>query len=112
MSGIGFIKPELAARALELAMSEISERCYCAGWMSGLEVSLWEMVHHPDQRGYGMCTKEDVDTELLGALSDAAGGWVTWRDVPWTDDRGVEHPTGPASGARFLTFSEWQEETD
>lgn len=66
-----------AARALEAYMSDISEECYCAGWLHGLEEALWGFVQNgPGQWGQGDVTAENIAE--LKRLSDAAGGWWEW----------------------------------
>ena len=48
--------------ALGLLMSEISERCWCAGWETNNEYRLWRMIYDPkSSREYGqriVLTKE------------------------------------------------------
>ena len=71
------LDPE-AARALAKHMSNISEDCYCAGWLSGLEYSLWDfMVDGPGEWGMGEVSVSDVTR--LRELSAKAGGWIVWR---------------------------------
>lgn len=94
MAELGHISPELAARALIIVMEDISERCWKAGWMDGLEESLWTIMMHqrPDPSGYGMCSWSEINLDLLCGLSDAAGGWVVWHEK---------------GGATFVSFEEW-----
>ncbi len=83
--------PPLTAdqKALADLMSEISERLFFTGWLSGLGYALWEHVafKKEDKR----ITAEE--TQRLRALSDKTGGWIVWND---------EH------GETFVTFSEWE----
>lgn len=72
-------KDETSARALAALMSEISEECYCAGWMSGLEFSLWAMVQGGD-RSYGMSEPSESEVAQLRALSERCGGWIRWEE--------------------------------
>jgi len=65
-----------AAAQLCILMSEISEEHYCAGWMSGLEYTLWAMLLGGD-RGFGVGDVTDDPITQLRALSEASGGW--WR---------------------------------
>ena len=81
-------KQKVLTNALRDRMSNISEDCYCAGWMSGLEYDLWKMVRGGD-RSYGMCRVSDDDVEQLRVLSEMAGGWH--------------------DGARFIPIDEWLE---
>lgn len=63
-----------AAEALHDAMSELSEDCYAAGWMQGLEYDLWRIVLAGDGH-YGMGRITRDDTARLRQLADDAGGW-------------------------------------
>jgi len=68
-----------AAGALAAKMSDISEDCYCAGWLSGLEHSLWWfVVDGPGEWGMGKVDEDDV--RALRALSEKCGGWIVWRE--------------------------------
>ena len=68
-----------AARSLAAKMSDISEDCYCAGWLSGLEHSLWWfVVGGPGEWGMGKVDEDDV--RALRALSEKCGGWIVWRE--------------------------------
>lgn len=71
-------------------MTGISEECWCAGWMSGLEYDLWQA-----KRGmsYGQGVITDRQSDLLRLLSEEAGGW--WR---WTED-----------GPQFVPLDEWRD---
>ena len=87
-------KDPAAARELGEAMSEISEEYYCAGWLIGLEFSLWEMIAGGPRR-FGMGDVTDAEIANLRRLADAAGGWCVWRD-----DHG---------GESFAPLAEWAE---
>lgn len=71
--------PHLESAAAELmeAMSEISEDCFCAGWMTGLGFSLWGMLKTGPRR-WGMEEVTQDHLEGLKLLSERAGGWVFW----------------------------------
>lgn len=60
-------------------MSDISERCYYAGWMQGLEYVLWDAVLH-GERKYGHDTISQKDIEILKELSNATNAWVIFDD--------------------------------
>lgn len=63
---------EDAGRQLVAAMSEMSEELYCAGWMSGIEYTLWSyVVGNP---GPGLA----AEVEQLRRLAALAGGWWAW----------------------------------
>ena len=83
-------------------LSDISEDCYCAGWLLDCEHEIWEMVAAPgpaaDYR-WGMAQVTAVALERLRVLSAACGGWVRWRD------RDRERTGGPV----FVPLAEWTE---
>lgn len=60
-------------------MSDLSEDCYCAGWLIGTEFVLWSLANSGGGPwGIGTVTAEDA-ARLL-ALAAEAGGWVMWKD--------------------------------
>jgi len=68
-----------ARRLLEIKMSAISEYCYCACWLDGLEYSLWSFVQEgPRNWGQREVTQNDIDE--LKLLSEICGGWIIWDD--------------------------------
>lgn len=70
---------DYARELLPTLMSEISEDCWCAGWLHGTEYALWKMVEHGAGKwGQGEVTQARVDR--LRRLSELAGGWFAWRD--------------------------------
>lgn len=80
-------------RAIYDFMSELSEDCYCAGWLLGTEAACWEAVVDGGTRwGIGMITADEAAE--LKLLSDAAGGWWHWPE----DGRKPE----------FVSIAEWQ----
>jgi hypothetical protein len=82
---------EFAARRYMLSvMRDISEECYCAGWMGGLEFSLWSLITDDLEAGYGMYERQHIqgDLDMLKSLSDRLGGWWIWNPDPdcnWSD---------------------------
>ena len=84
-----FIVPErgvkedqaLAIQALGNLMSDISERCYCAGWMIGTEDAIGELVDEALVTGQdarsGFWYISLYEARLLKMLHDYVGGWVT-----------------------------------
>lgn len=74
-------------------MSRISEDCYCAGWMDGLEFVLWESIYG-GSHDYGIGQITDDDIETLKELSQACGGWYYWEE--------------DASDAAFIPIGEWE----
>jgi hypothetical protein len=66
-------------KSLALAMSDVSEAAYCAGWMEGLEYALWHLMTTGETRyGRSRVTKEEI--EKLQVLSGICGGWIVWDD--------------------------------
>jgi hypothetical protein len=66
-------------RQLAEFMSELSERCYCAGWMMDLEYVLWDAVMTgPRNFGHGTITREDISK--LIQLSDKINSWICFDD--------------------------------
>jgi hypothetical protein len=82
------------ARLLYRKMSNISEDSWCAGWLSGNEYALWEILHG-DRHEYGWGDVRYEDLEELRTLSEHARGWI------WT---------GPAKEytPQLVTFVEWE----
>lgn len=84
-------------KLLRDTMSAISEDGYCAGWMMGLEYSLWAILvgdHSPD---YGQVPVTPEEVAMLKGLSEAAGGWLVWDDASETDD------------AVLIPMAEWEQ---
>lgn len=63
--------------ALYARMSAVSEACWCAGWMSGTEYTLWRAVASGEPQTWGAGIIEQADIEALRELAELAGGW--WR---------------------------------
>lgn len=60
-------------------MAQLSEDCYCAGWLSDLEYALWSAVMNgPVHKGNWNITQSDIDR--LRLLARRAGGWIIWDD--------------------------------
>ena len=65
-------------------LERISERDYCAGWLSGIEHTMWDMLINPEPK------HEDDDLfnwnwpeheiKLLRKLAAACKGWVVFND--------------------------------
>ena len=90
-------------RALYQLMSDISEDCYCAGWMIGNEFTLWEMVADPAaKRDYGQGEVKQWQIDDLRAISTEVGGWIRWRD----DEEDKDLPADEW-GAVFAPMAEW-----
>jgi hypothetical protein len=70
---------EGAALGLLGLMTGISEECWCAGWMEGLEFSLWG-ASGGMRYGQGIITERE--SQLLKLLSEECDGWWRWADGP------------------------------
>ena len=80
-------------RALYAYMSDLSERCWCAGWIDGNEAACWEAVMHGGTRyGLGLITSDEAAE--LKRLSDKAGGWWHWP--------------GGSRRPQFVSLDEWR----
>lgn len=88
-------------RALYELMSEISEDCWHAGWMSGNEFALWDAIVTGD-RTYGQSFMDENLLASVKALSEQVGGWIEWRD----DEHGLPNKE---RGPYFIAMPEWLE---
>jgi hypothetical protein len=72
---------DLTPKQAELAryMSDLSEQAWRAGWMSGLEFALWDVLLG-NRNKFGCLTFELAHIERLRALSQACAGWITYDD--------------------------------
>jgi len=76
-----------AAIDLWALMSDISEECWCAGWMASLSHFLWDIaMAAPASHPYGQGEVSAAQAEALRALSAMAGGWWIWC--------GLDNPDG------------------
>lgn len=64
---------------LNSEMRRISEDHYCAGWMMGLELSLWELMMLGGG-GYGMGVIVPEVAWRLCDMAHHAGGWWYWPE--------------------------------
>ena len=97
-------KDWVAAESLVNYMSQISEDYWCAGWLVGLEHTLWQFVKdydgydpHDAQFTFGLSTIKQHEIKKLKDLSDLAGGW-------WYFSNSTEEMMG---GELFIPTSEW-----
>lgn len=78
---------------LALAMEDISQDHYCAGWMRNLEYSLWKMIiDRSADRQYGMYPITDEQLDRLLDLSRECGGWIIYLED---------------AGSTFVTMEKW-----
>lgn len=61
---------EIHRQLLLRLMRSLSEDYYCAGWMHGLELSLWHMALRQDSE----------EGQILLYCAETAGGWWIWDD--------------------------------
>jgi len=90
-------------RQLYELMSEISEECWCAGWINGNEYAIWEAM----QNGCYQFGMRIIDKDLLGKvreLSGRIGGWIIWYDDE-DDPQLCPKDWGP----RFVKIENWHE---
>lgn len=62
-------------------MSQISEDCFCAGWLGDCEYDIWQALQHGDP----WPTNRLVSPRLLRLcqkLSTEINGWIYWTDGP------------------------------
>jgi hypothetical protein len=91
-------------RALYELMSDISEECYCAGWMSGNEYSLWRIVSDPNaSRRYGQGEVTEQQVTDMRTMADSCGGWIRWHD-----DEDEPNLDADEWGPRFELLADWQ----
>lgn len=84
---------EGAAYGLLALMTGISEECWCAGWMDGLEYRLWDIaISATTPTRYGQGEISPRVTFLLKNLALEAGGWWIYDDT---------------DGVKFLRTEDW-----
>lgn len=90
-------------RELYETMSNISENCYCAGWIIGNEYEIWQDLQ-TGNRHYGLAEIDSDALEKCRRLSQELGGWIVWCDA---DDE----PNLPIEewGPRFVPMAHWME---
>jgi hypothetical protein len=71
----------ITAGLLRKLMSGISEDYWCAGWLSGLEYTLWDAV---TGKRKNVCSSEEI--EQLKYLSEKSGGWIIWDEQAKDED--------------------------
>jgi hypothetical protein len=90
----GPTRAELAREVLLHRMRDYSEEFHCAGWLSGLEVLLWEIPEEDDRTW--VQARREISMELR-TLAEIAEGWWAWNDeVP-----GGDNPV-------FVPLAEWK----
>lgn len=71
------------ATALESLMSDLSEECWCAGWLVDTEYAVWDLMHG-DLTSWGQGPFGTVEDAVapIRAVAELAGLWIVWRDGP------------------------------
>jgi len=85
------------AEQLASYMENLSETCWYATWMDGLDFVLWYALEHgPLRYGHGEVTEEHIGN--LRRLSDYCAGWIRWSDqdqntvfTPLAEWKGIFH---------------------
>lgn len=70
-----------AAEELRQLMSDISENCYCASWLMGLEYTLWSFATDPSTRrgtDWGQDSVSEGEIGELRRLSAECDGWIVF----------------------------------
>ena len=60
-------------------MSDLSEKCYTAGWIGNLEYVLWYALHNGAFK-FGQDTITQEEIEELKSLSQKCNGWIYFDD--------------------------------
>jgi hypothetical protein len=74
---------------LAMLMSDISEDCWCAGWMAGNEYEIWNAIQPGADRSYGMLSISADDAEKLIKLAEKVGAWPVW-DSSVPDEESID----------------------
>jgi len=64
------------ARALAVAMSDLSETCWAAGWMSGTSEAIWSLIHNDLWQNVWSATPDEI--EMFATLADQCGYWIVY----------------------------------
>lgn len=96
-TGVLFGARRYAALALRCLMRDLSEGCWCAGWMNGTEYALWEAAVKGEGFEWGAGLVSDDDAKALQLLARASGVWWAWK---WN---------GEDSGEVMVPLSKWRE---
>ena len=61
-------------------LERISERDYCAGWLSGIEHTMWDMLINPEPDEDDDWNWPEHEIKLLRKLAASCNGWVRFND--------------------------------
>jgi len=97
---IDHLEPEEVKSFMRKLASDISERCYCARWMDGLEFALWEAIMAGNPFVYGVGTIARAESAVLKTMADSLGMWFDprpGRECKWP------------CGRKFMPMEKWLE---
>jgi hypothetical protein len=63
-------------------MSQISEDCFCAGWIGGNEYEVWHALQYGDPWPANRRMSPRL-LRLCQSLSTKIDGWIYWSDGPY-----------------------------
>ncbi len=89
-------RADLARELLLYKMREYFQDAYCASWLVGIEIELWDLAEReaPTEReSYAVTTSKECRR-----LAGIAGGWWAWHETAGRKD-GREI---------FITLDEWE----
>lgn len=77
---------DLLIKTLAVCMSDISEACWCAGWLNFMEEVLpglcAEAVSTGEPVAWGQGHIDVSEARLMIALAESCGRWATYDDLP------------------------------
>jgi hypothetical protein len=71
-------------------MSDISEACYSAGWLSETEFDVWRLATEGGTWGRGDATELQEELAQIMALSRQLGRWIVWFDTKGSDHQAID----------------------
>lgn len=84
------------AEQLRDLMAELSQRCYCAGWMDGTERKLYQVAFHEANPAWGNDRVTPSEVVALRDLAEFCGMWWHWPDDVRAGDGPVPIPLADA----------------
>lgn len=61
-------------------MSEISERCWYAGWEGGTEYEVWRLATEGGRWGDSTALELARELEAIRTLAEELNRWIVWRE--------------------------------
>jgi hypothetical protein len=61
-------------------MQDLSERCYCVGWMNDTEAALWDAATKETAQEWGMSKITKREANRLYRLAKETNGWWIWNN--------------------------------